>query len=728
MKIISAVIAVLMILVVSCSFFQKSEDQLFNAGLESLTVGDFYGAVKSFDKIDTLYPGSPYGFYGRAIAYEKDRRFIDALNEYLRILTRNSDFAPGLKALIRLAAKTEHPNLALDISSKYQEIEDDSIAVIELNAEMLLDIGEYSLAREEMTRIAPETLCTQQQHLFYSRLSLYEGDLKAALSHCLQAVAENLSDIEALMEAGHIYSSIGRYDSAAVFYRGILNAETVDYYQKADVAEALIDINYLADADRLVDELEQISSENNVIPLLRTKLLLAEGQAMRANEYYTKTISKNKITPAQQLFMAGVRWKSKDIQGTVMAFEHADQIAETDSFHIGLRDEIMLKKPELFLQNGDWRAADGIMQALEGILPLDYKTVYLKSGIGLLGNNKELAEESLVRLEILVEDNPYRLAKFADLYMLVDSLDKAGSYYDQAMSKDKINIGAILGKVKVLKSKKRYNDAIDFLENQNQLVIYNRLIYPELISLYRDKGNLKKARDFVRTLIDNAPGNIDLYRLAMKLAEEDNQPEDVGSIVKTCLENNPDNGYAILLAGEHYLKTGQKDEAERYFQSALSTGIMLHEVYYQLGLLMEDKENADSALVYFEKSADLNQYSGKAFGRMAAIMINEKDIDKKRLAEIMNYVRLAQRSTRNPDDFITLGRAQIIQTRYKAAGKNFNRALEANPNNPEYNFYAGMNYVNLDSLQKARTYLKKAIKNGLSGKLKSQAQNALSRL
>ena len=46
----------------------------------------------------------------------------------------------------------------------------------------------------------------------------------------------------------------------------------------------------------------------------------------------------------------------------------------------------------------------------------------------------------------------------------------------------------------------------------------------------------------------------------------------------------------------------------------------------------------------------------------------------------------------------------------------------------EYNYYAGMNYINLDSLQKAKTYLTKAIKQGLDDKLKSKAQSALSRL
>ncbi len=728
MKKMYAVFSILMILVVSCSFLQNSEDGLFKSGLESLKIGDYYGAIESFNKIDSTYPESPYGYYGRAIANEKDRRHIDALNEYLRILTNRTDFAPGLKALVKLAAKTDHPSMALDFSSRYRQSEDDSLAVFALNAEMLLIIGEYQLAREEMAKLTTEATCNPQQHLFYSKLLLHEGDLEGSLNHCSLAVAENRDNPETLLEAGDIYAGIGYCDSAATYYRKALKTGKIDYYQKADIAESFIEINYLADAYRLVNELEQITSNNNVIPYLKTKLMLARGQAFRAKEYYAKTISKNRMSPAQQLYMAEVKWVSKDIQGTIMAMEHADQIAEGENYHLGLRNEITLKKPQLFLNNGDWRSVDGIMTALEGLLPLDFETVYLKTGVGLLSGKEKAANESLTRLEILVEDNPSRLVKFADLYMQVDSYEKAADYYDQALTNDKINIGAILGKVNILKRKNKINDAIDFLESLDHFIIYNRLIYPELISLYRERGDIKKARDFVGSLISIAPGDIDHYRLAIELAKEDGSPQDVEPIVKSCLENNQDNAIALLLASEYYMENGSNEKTESYLQAAMPLNTMMDDLYCQLGLLMEDKGEADSALAYFEKSIEINQFSGQPYSRMAAIMINKDDLDKKMLATLMNYIRIAQRTYRDPDDYITMGRAEIVQTRYKAAGNNFNKALEADPKNPVYNYYAGINYINLDSLKKAKTYLNKAIKNGLSDELKSRAENALSRL
>ena len=530
------------------------------------------------------------------------------------------------------------------------------------------------------------------------------------------------------MEAGDIYASVGFYDSAATFYRDILNIETTDYYQKANIAEAFIRINYLAEASDLIAELEQVTSKNNIVAYLKTRLLLAEGQGLRAKEYYSRAVAKNRITPAQHLYVAEVKWETKDIQGTIMALEHADQTAESESYHLGLRNEISLKKPELFLSYGDWRSADGVLTALQPVLTLDFKTIYLNTYVNILGGKKELAYESLTRLEILLEDNPYRLVKLGDLFRTADSLENADYYYNQALISDKINIKAVLGKVAILKSQKRFKEAIGFLKDQNQLIIYNRLIYPELVSLYRETGDLKKARGFINSVISKAPADIDRYRLAIELAIEAGAPEDTESIVKKCLENNPENGYALLMAGEQYMDGGSTVEAESYFQQAVPTNILSHQVYYRLGLLLEDKGEIEAAVTYYEKSVESNQYFAAPYGRMAAIMIERENIDKKLLARLMNYVRLSQRGGKNPDDFITLGRAQIIQTRYKAANNNFSKALKIEPNNPEYIYYAGMNYINLDSLKKARTYLNKAIKNGLSGELKSKAQSALGRL
>ncbi|MCP4705425.1 MAG: hypothetical protein GY865_12550 [candidate division Zixibacteria bacterium] len=728
MKTMVIVFSVLMILVISCSLFQKSGDQLFNNGLELLETGDYYGAIETFDKIDSLYPDSPYGYFGRAIAFEKDRRYIDALNAYLRIQVIDKDFVPGLKALISLASRTGRPDLALGIASQYRELEDDSLTLIALNAELLLNIGEYKLARDEIVKITSGVPSNPIQHLFYAKLLLHEGDFETALDHCSQALELDGGNIEILLEIASIYASISHYDLAAKYLKTALDVESIDYYQKADIAEVFLDMNYLADVYQIVDELEQASFQNNIVSYLKTKLLLANKQAIWAKQYYSKAIARNKMTPAQQIYMADVKFESRDIQGAKMAIEHADQIAEAESFHIGLRNELTLKKPELFLKIWDWRSAEGIFVPLEGMLPMDFETIFLKAWMNLMANRKDAAFESISRLEILVKDNSPRLAKFGKLYLNVDSLETAEKYFDQALINDKINIDAIFGKVNILKREKKYAAAIDFLNKQNQLILSNPILYPELVSIYKESGELKKARDFAYTLIKNAPGDIDKYILAIELAREDGSLEDVGSIVKTCLENNPDNGYAMLLSGEYYTEISSFDKAETQFQSAVSTGIMTYDAYYRLGLLLEKKGEIDSSFTYFKKSAAINQFFGKPYSRMAAIMINQENIDKKSLATLMNYVNLAHWGGINPDDFITKGRGQVIQTKYSQAKISFDKALEADPNNPVYNYYVGMNYIKLDSPKKAKTYLNKAIKNGLSGELKSNAENLLSGL
>lgn len=94
----------------------------------------------------------------------------------------------------------------------------------------------------------------------------------------------------------------------------------------------------------------------------------------------------------------------------------------------------------------------------------------------------------------------------------------------------------------------------------------------------------------------------------------------------------------------------------------------------------------------------------------------------------MSYIRIAKRGEINPDIFITSGKAQLFYDNYVAADRDFQKALEIDPKNPIYNYFTGMNYISLDSPQKAQTFLNKAIKYGLSGELKSKAQNTLDSL
>jgi tetratricopeptide (TPR) repeat protein len=487
-------------------------------------------------------------------------------------------------------------------------------------------------------------------------------------------------------------------------------------------------MNYLADAYDIIAELEKAPYQNNVIPYLKTKYLLAINEDFWAKEYYARTISRNLITPSQQLFLGDVRWISRDIQGTIMAYEHGDQTAEAEGYNLAFQNEISLKKPRLFLHNGDWRSAEPLMKSLEPVLTMDFSSLYIKTGVYLMGDKKEAAKESLVRMEIIAEENPYRLTKFGNLHKLVDSLEKADRYYDRALKVDKIKFDAMLGKINILKEKKKTDEAINYLENMNHPIIYNSLLYPELVSLYKEKGDYKKARNFINELIDIAPGDIDRYKMAIELASKANNPDDIEPVIQSCLENNPNNALAQLLAGKYYLETGQNEKAEEYLQMTASSNIPLFEVYYHLGLLMESKGDTDSALVCYQNSFDNNQFFAKAYGRAAGVMINRENIDDRSMAMLMNYTRMAQRGEHSPEDLITMGRGQFRQEKYKQARRSFERALEADPKNPVYNYYAGINYIKLDSLQKARTHLNKAIKNGLTGDLKSKAEKALGKL
>ena len=86
----------------------------------------------------------------------------------------------------------------------------------------------------------------------------------------------------------------------------------IDYFQKAQIADELININYLNSAYGLVSELRQESSDNHASKYLYTRLLEAEGRKTEAKEYYPKEVSKTKKSPAILRHMSDFKFRADD--------------------------------------------------------------------------------------------------------------------------------------------------------------------------------------------------------------------------------------------------------------------------------------------------------------------------------------------------------------------------------------------------------------------------------
>jgi tetratricopeptide (TPR) repeat protein len=402
--------------------------------------------------------------------------------------------------------------------------------------------------------------------------------------------------------------------------------------------------------------------------------------------------------------------------------------SENETFHVSLTDEITLETAKLFLDDGDWRSTKGILIRSQDILPLNFNTIYITAIVQLLGGEADAAKTSLARLEMLTENNPVRLARMGNLFERVDSLKLADSLYDRALAEDKFSPIAIVGKSNIMKKKGNPKGAVKYLESKDDYIIDNRMVWPRLISLYQEIGDINKARDLMGKLIDIAPENIDRYRKAVELAKIGGSQEDVNEIYEKCLAANPDNEYAAVFAANYFEASGHDERARDLLEKAYSAHVLPDEDLYLLGLISEKEGKLDSAMTLYRKSVEINPMYGNSYGRMAALMLKRDSLDDRALMDFTNFVTMAQRSEQKPEYNFLIGRAQLIQKRYRAASRNFSIALKADASNPEYNFYAGMNYIKLDSLSKARTHLNKALKNGLTGELKAKAEKALAEI
>jgi len=81
----------------ACSKFEVTETGRFEYGITLLKKGDKAGALDQFRIIDSLYPQSPYGAYGRTIVNEKENFLLESVQGLINLTAKHEDFLHGYR-------------------------------------------------------------------------------------------------------------------------------------------------------------------------------------------------------------------------------------------------------------------------------------------------------------------------------------------------------------------------------------------------------------------------------------------------------------------------------------------------------------------------------------------------------------------------------------------------------------------------------------------------------
>ncbi len=719
------VIILFILLIISCSSPEDSAQRSFKNGVQALNAGDPEKALGIFDSIVDKYPEQPYGLFGRAVYYDKEGLIYKAMDACQKVITNHTTFLPALLLDARLCLKINRPELTFFYITLFQNNGGDTATGIAVEVASLLQAGKVEDALNSVQRGLDALPDDPLLHAVRGECYFHKGAFEDGLKECAFASSNADGRSEVYETVGDAYKLLGLYDSSAIYYEKALKAGGENLYYKTDIAEKFIGLEYLPRARTILDEFKAKVPDSHRYYYLSAEIFDRKGQTRRAMSEYGMIIQKYDYAPFVLSRFAEYKSKLHDKMGSQQYYETAQVFVARDKYPEAAVFDVNFRYMEMLIDALRIDLAGPVMEDIVDTLPNNFRALYSATFLYWARKVEDKLHESLKKMQEAAAGNPADIARMGRLFVKMDSLILAQQAFSDVLNVDKLNRDAILGEVDLLVKQKRSEEAMAFLNNLDEYVSYNPQIARKKIELYRELGEADAALGFAQQLISIGPGCIERYIEAIKLAKKAGDEDKVREISQLCVENNPQVPDARLLYAQYFFDRKDYSQAKENVQKALSLDSLHVGSLILYGDLLGVNGESDSAMAVYKRIIGLDQYASDALGNLALLLV-EKNTQLKVAVNYANkaiYYDPANAKHRN-----TLARAQNALEKYTTASVSFKNALRFAPENPEYNYYAGKNYIMEGKPEEARKCLKKAIKNGLSDSLKADAEMALKQL
>jgi tetratricopeptide (TPR) repeat protein len=176
--------------------------------------------------------------------------------------------------------------------------------------------------------------------------------------------------------------------------------------------------------------------------------------------------------------------------------------------------------------------------------------------------------------------------------------------------------------------------------------------------------------------------------------------ESIKKIGKICITDIPIHHFGEINRDF----SGKADRNIRFLEKqAIEKGDFF--TYYQLACELIGIGKTEEALIYLNKSIELNSEYSPSLLNLGGLYINEKKLDK--AEKILK--KAVELDGSNPDIHNNLGVVYSEKKEYKKAIKKFERAIELNPKSADAFYNLGLVYTRMKRDNEARYYYNKAI-------------------
>jgi len=224
-------------------------------------------------------------------------------------------------------------------------------------------------------------------------------------------------------------------------------------------------------------------------------------------------------------------------------------------------------------------------------------------------------------------------------------------------------------------------------------------------SLLHEKNDLLGAIQSMKKALETEPLNVDYLTTLGEYLRQKYQGDAAISILEKAVALSPGHPVAWANLGAALHEAGHLSEARIAYDRALGLNPNQAEVYHNLGSMAKDVESWEAALPYFERALkfDPNNLLFLASMGQALLQLRHPPEEVERIIHQIFSIE-----PNHNLGMLLLGSLYRELGRFEDAARYFQMAVLKTPNSAEANVAVGMALVDIDKLDEAENYLRRA--------------------
>jgi predicted Zn finger-like uncharacterized protein len=464
-----------------------------------------------------------------------------------------------------------------------------------------------------------------------------------------------------------------------------------------------------ADAQRAAQVLDRaLVGENAATP----KLLIARGLAAKAHGslpeasgFFEKALAAQPDHGRALLELADVKLRQKDLQQAAKLLEKT--LAQDARKTLDASEEArasMLRAKLLVAQHRGKEAET----AFERAVSLDASSAELHAAYGAFRLQRREYEKAQKQLEAALHVDPTNARVLADLaraYLGINRLLEADKRLQEALVRDGNDPHVLFVQGRVADAIGKQEDAYKAYEKalQKKPDLAEALIAQG--SIWFSRGDKQKARDKLEAALKTPSRSAVDEEAAGDLALQLGDGKTAKECFARALQLDPEDPQAHSAMGRALAWLGDLPGARAELESALrqvDTDPVLH---YEYGSLLRRIGDSQGALSALQRAVQLDGKDHRFRSRLGALLVERREYEKAE-AELRR-ARLGH--DRFGETEFNLSRALAGQGKLGEAIDSMRRAVDLEPDNPEYLYWMGLVYEQGQRVQDAVESFRKSI-------------------